>query len=346
MGANFRPAREASREENDPMKTRTLRAAAAALGLTLGCSRSSSAPAPRPAATAADAPARTSEPARFPSFPARPTATASEAFTRAWSDGQAELSGYTARVNRYGEMRDAQLVLVYVTEPMDRATWIKDDDAPAERRVNVLKLNASLKFQTGVYPYSVLTSVFSPVDRYRAEPFAPVKISLTVQEWCGHVFHAVWPGEDRYTEQLMSYFANEGERRREVTTPANTLYEDALLIQLRELDGPFAGGRDWSGSLVPSLWSLRRAHVESAPVSATITRERVTVDGHPVNRFVLRHAGATRTIDVEAEGDHRVLGWRGSDGEEVRLLRSARMAYWRLNHEGDEAQRRLFGLEP
>ncbi len=345
MGANFRPAREASTGDRDPMNTRSKSLTFAGLALALGCSRASTTPAP-PVRSAAVDPTPSAEGRRFPSLPERPTATAGEAFTRAWSDGQAELSGYTARVNRYGEMRDAELVLVYVTEPMDRATWIKDDDAPPERRVNVLKLNASLKFQTGVYPYSVLTSVFSPVDRYRAEPFAPAKISLSVQEWCGHVFYAVWPGEDRFTEQLMSYFASEGERRREVTTPAGALYEDALLIQLRELDGPFAGGRDWSGSLVPSLWSIRRAHVEGAPVAATITRERATVDGHPVNRFVLRHAGATRTIEVEADGAHRVLGWRGSDGEEARLLRSTRMAYWRLNHEGDEAQRRLFGVDP
>lgn len=274
----------------------------------------------------------------------RPRASAGEAFVRAWSDGQAELSGYRARVNRYGEMRDAEVVLIYVTEPMDRRTWVKDDDAPAEHRVNVLKLNAALRFQTGVYPYSVLTSVFAPVDRYRDEALSPVKITLSVQEWCGHVFHGVWPGEDRATEQLLSYFAQEGERRRDVPTPAGSLYEDALLIQLRELDGPFAGGGDWRGSLVPSLWSVRRTHRPMAAVEATIARTRARLDGAAVHRFALRYADVTRTIDVEADGAHRVLGWQASDGEEAHLLRTARLPYWQLNHDGDEAQRALFGL--
>lgn len=282
--------------------------------------------------------------ARLPPWPARPRAAAGEAFTRAWSDGRAELSGYRARVSRYGELREAELVLIYVTEPMDRRTWIKDDDAPPDRRVGVMKLNASLKFLTGVYPYSVLTSVFAPVDRYRAEAFAPAKITLSAQEWCGHVFHGVWPGDDRATELLLSYFAQEGERRRDVAVPAGALYEDALLIQLRELDGPFAGGGDWRGWIVPSLWSIRRAHQPLAAVEATITRSRGARDGVAVHRFVLRYGEVTRTLDVEAAGARRVLAWQGSDGEDVRLVRTARLPYWQLHGNGDEAQRALFGV--
>lgn len=308
--------------------------AVTALALLTGCARHV---APRTAADAGDTPP-------IPRLPDRPLASAGEAFHRAWDDGQAELSGYRARINRYGEMRDADLVLIYVTEPMDRRTWIKDDDVPAPHRVSVLKLNASLRFQTGVYPYSVLTSVFAPVDRYRAEWFSPVKITLSVQEWCGHVFHAVWPGVDRYTERLMSYFASEGERARTVATPAGALYEDALLIQLRELDGPFAGGGDWRGPLVPTLWSTRRAHAPSGAIDATIARSVAEVDGVAVSRFVVATAAGTRTIDVERGGARRVMGWRGSDGEDVHLLRTARLPYWRLNHNGDEAQRALFGM--
>ena len=299
----------------------------------IGCTR----PAPPPAT--ASAPER----ARFPSFPASARQGASPAFWAHWSDGNAELSGYRATVNRYGEMRPAEVVLIYVTEPMNRRTWIKDDDAPAPDRVNVIKLNASLKFQTGVYPYSVLTSVFSPVERYRDEPFAPVKISLSVQEWCGHVFQAVWPGDDRFASQVMSYFASEGEAREEVPTARGALYEDALLIQLRELDGPFAGGRDWRGSLVPSLWAARRAHRALRPVDASITRSSATLDGAPVTRFELRYGDVTRTFDVEVAAPRRVLAWRGSDGEDVRLVRTERLPYWRLNHNGDERRRESFG---
>jgi hypothetical protein len=283
---------------------------------------------------------------RFPSFPARPRAGASQGFWAHWSDGRAELSGYRATVNRYGELRPAEVVLVYVTEPMNRRTWIKDDDAAVHERVVVLKLNASLKFQTGVYPYSVLTSVFSPVERYRDEAFAPVKLSLSVQEWCGHVFQALWPGDDHFVSQTMSYFASEGETREEVRTPPGTLYEDALLLQLRELDGPFAGGRDWRGTIVPSLWSSRRAHRALRPVEASITRSTAERDGTPVTRFTLRYADVTRSYDVERALPHRVVAWSASDGEEARILGTERLPYWQLNRNGDERERRRFGLSP
>jgi hypothetical protein len=39
----------------------------------------------------------------------------------------------------------------------------------------------------------------------------------------------------------------------------------------------------------------------------------------------------------------RVLAWRGSDGEDVRLVRTERLPYWQLNHNGDERQRESFG---
>jgi hypothetical protein len=65
-----------------------------------------------------------------------------------------------------------------------------------------------------------------------------------------------------------------------------------------------------------------------------------------VHRFVLRYGDVTRTLDVEADGAHRVLGWETSDGEVASLLRTVRLPYWQLNHNGDEAQRALFGVGP
>jgi len=295
----------------------------------------------RPAPPVAPSPRVTSS--RFPSLPASPRAGASAAFWARWSDGRAELSSYRATVSRYGELRPAELVLIYVTEPLDRRTWIKDDAAPAAERVTVLKLNAALRFQTGVYPYAVLTSVFAPVERFRDEAFAPVKVSLSVQEWCGHVYQAIWPGDDRFTSQVMSYFAGEGERGEEVPTARGALYEDALPIQLRELDGPFAGGGDWRGSLVPALWDARRTHRALRPVDATITRARTERDGVAVSRFTLRYADVTRSYDVEAGADRRLLGWTSSSGESASLVGTDRLAYWELNHTGDEAQRARFG---
>jgi hypothetical protein len=307
--------------------------AALLLALATGCA------APTPQPPASDLRTRAVASVGLPDTPA---AGASSAFWQAWGDGNAEMSSYRAVSSRYGAPREAELVLIYVTEPLDRATLVKDD--AAERPVNVLKLNVSEKFDTGVYPYSVMTSVFAPVDAYRAERFQPVKLTLTAQEWCGHVFRGVWPGEAGFRSALYSYFASEGEADQQVDAPPGTLYEDALLIQLRELDGPFAGGDDWSGHLVPALWQQRRTHEALSAVPATITRADARRDGTPVTRFTLAYDGYTRTYDVEQSAPRRVLGWQTSLGDRAELEATDRLPYWQLNAPGDESARARFGL--
>lgn len=293
-----------------------------------------------------------------PAWPDAPTAGASDAFWKTWGDGNAEVATYAATVSRYDSLRAASVVLVTVTEPVDRTTWIKDDSATGNARLDVIKLNHMETFQTGVYPYSVMTSVFMPVADFGADVggrFAPAKLTLTAQEWCGHVWHGVWPSAGSFQASMRSYFATEGETDRTVEAPKGTLYEDALLVQLRELDGPFAGGADWSGSLVPALWEQRMAHRPLAPVAATIARADTAVagpDGDPLaaTRFRIAYAGArgpfVRTVVVEKQAPRRVLGWTTSRGERVRLVRSLRMPYWRLNRPGDTRWRDSLGLAP
>lgn len=284
---------------------------------------------------------------RHPSELAAPIAGASAAFRATWFDGTAEISSYHAVIPRYGEPRDGTLMLIYVTEPFDRRTKIKDDDVTGVDRLEVLKVNATMSFLAGVYPYSVMTSVFAPVGQWADTPrFAPLKLSLTAQEWCGQIFHAVWPGQGGFRAMLASYFASDGEGAAVVATPPDTLYEDGLLIQLRELDGAFADGRDWQGALVPTLWHLRADHVPPAAVAATIVRTAAARDGRPVNRFRVRAGAYERVIDVEAAAPHRILGWTASGGERVELVETARLTYWELNHVADQPQRAALGLSP
>lgn len=278
-------------------------------------------------------------------LPHSPRQTASPEFWDHWGDGRAELSGYRITLDRYGETRDAELSLIYVTEPHDRRAWVKDDSAEAPDRVEVLKLIRSMHFFTGIYPYNVMASAFSPVDEWTDDRFQPVRLNLDVQEWCGSVTHRVLPGAGRLRSIRLSYFADEGETRREIGVPENTLYEDALLIQLRELDGPFHDGEAWEGFLVRELWSLRTGHRSIKPVPARIDRIDATRDGEPVTRFRLETGDYWRTYDVETVPPSRVLAWETSTGESAEILGTERLAYWTLNARGDEQHRSALGLE-
>ncbi len=304
------------------------------LFLLVACSTPSAPETPRPSAPAGTAAA----------LPDRPQAQASSAFWNVWGDGRAELNRYQATMERYGAPREAEVVLIYVTEPVHRQTLVKDDAAEGADRIGMLKLNSSEKFLTGLYPYSVMTSVFSPVDDWGGLRFQPAKLTLTAQEWCGHVFRGVWPRADGFRTTLFSYFAEEGETTASVATPAGTLYEDALLIQLRELDGPFNGGADWQGMLVPSLWRQRKSHQPLAPEAATLTRADTVQAGTPVTRFTLRQGPYTRYFTVEQAAPHRVLAWQTSDGDRAALVHTERLPYWQLNTPADTTYRARFGL--
>ena len=92
--------------------------------------------------------------------------TANSGFARYWYDGNAEISSYTLTQNRYGELHEGKAVLVFVTEDFSKQKQVKLDhpEKAGADKLPVLKMNFSKNFLTGIYPYSILNSVFTPVD--------------------------------------------------------------------------------------------------------------------------------------------------------------------------------------
>ena len=149
-------------------------------------------------------------------------------FYRHWGDGKAEISSYEVVQMRYGEPRRGEGVLVYVTEDLNRKTLIKvESPTPKEDRLYTLKLNNVLKFNTGIYDYSVMTSVFARVGE---RGFDLQKITFSAQEWCGHVFEEARPGKDRLHGELNSYFEREGKQDYVLDLPEDYISGDHLLI--------------------------------------------------------------------------------------------------------------------
>ena len=109
-------------------------------------------------------------------------------FNDYWFSGKAELSSYELKQSRYGEIHDGEVVLVFVTEPFSLSKQVKLD-YPKESgldKVSVMKLNQSRKFNTGIYDYSILSSVFTPIE-IEEYPHA-LKTTTSMQEWCGHSY--------------------------------------------------------------------------------------------------------------------------------------------------------------
>src|SRR5260370_9939715 len=118
-----------------------------------------------------------------------PTAFADK-FWSYWGDNKAELNGYALVEPRYGALRKGTAVPMFVTQDFSDSLRVKADPGNHDRDdiIPVLKLNFSREFQTGIYHYNVLTSTFIRAATALPPPWGLIKTSLSVQEWCGHVY--------------------------------------------------------------------------------------------------------------------------------------------------------------
>ncbi len=275
-------------------------------------------------------------------------------FYEYWGDGRAELSSYRVVQSRYGEQRQGHSVLIFVTEEINRQTLVKvESDQPQRDRVYALKLNNTLKFLTGIYPYSVMTSVFSAVEGGPAEPGSPFevrKVTLSAQEWCGHVFEEVQLRDDAIRGDLNSYFEREGKQQWQFKRPANFVSEDHLPIELREIKGEYlASGKTRSVTMLPSLWQFRMQHRDRALVDATLYKgpaETIAIDAvqYTAIPWSWRYAGREVTMWVDTVYPRRILRWQDSDGSEAELLASVRLPYWQLHDNQHEVYREQLKL--
>jgi hypothetical protein len=105
-------------------------------------------------------------------------------FKSYWYSGKAEISSYKLDQSRYGEQHDGSAVLVFVTEDFSNDKQVKLDnpEAAVADKISVLKMNFTKNFVTGIYPYSMMLSVFKSVSGNYTHA---MKATMSSQEWCG-----------------------------------------------------------------------------------------------------------------------------------------------------------------
>ncbi|MFN0118443.1 MAG: hypothetical protein ACKVQC_09165 [Elusimicrobiota bacterium] len=261
-----------------------------------------------------------------------------------WGDGKAELSGYTITQPRYGQNRTGKAVMIFVTEDHSLKERVKIEgdstNIPANQRYSVLKLNFLKTFQTGIYDYKVMSSVFSQIDKN----MEPSRISLSVQEWCGHVFDQVVSDGKKVTQSLHSYFGGEADQNNQFTIPNNLIYEDSLPILMRELNSEWLKkGETKEAVSVPMLLSLRFTHkpFEFGKVRVTKSAESeiitTALGKKETTKWLIdsTHFGQY-TYWIEKQWPKRILRWKSSQGESGEITGTTRLPYWSLNANGDE----------
>ena len=163
----------------------------------------------------------------------------SKEFKDYWYAGNAEITSYEIKQARYGELREGTAVTIFVTEDFLPGAQVKANN-PSKENIPVLKLNSTKKFLTGIYPYSIMTSTFSPVN---SEEHA-LKVSNSVQEWCGHVY-AQLNNKKQFEVTAHSYF--EGEADQNMKLPKTWLENELWnLIRINPNELPIRGSRSHS----------------------------------------------------------------------------------------------------
>jgi hypothetical protein len=263
-----------------------------------------------------------------------------------WAGGKAEVSSYELEQARYGEVHKGQAVLIFVEEPFSATKQLKIDDwkAAGSDRVDVLKLNFTQKFVTGIYPYSMMLSVFSPIDT-RAHPRA-LKITASVQEWCGHVFSQMNLHGDVYSAANYSYFESDGDTKLEI--PAMWL-EDELWTRIRLAPGDLPEGEF---TMAPGLFHCRLRHVPQTPVKV---RGSWAMTERTQRDYVVECLeGPPRTLWISTTftAPYPILGWQedypGPDGKPLRtratLKKTIVLDYGRHHSNSDRELRKELGL--
>lgn len=179
-----------------------------------------------------------------------PERNLSEEFKEYWFNGEAEITSYKLDQSRYGESREGTAVLIYVTEEFLPKAQVKAN-TKSDKTIPILKMNATKNFNTGIYPYSIMQSTFYPLQ---GKSHA-LKISESIQEWCGQVYMQL-NNREGFEISLHSYF--EGEADQDLTL-SKTHLENELWTQLRINPDLLPTGEI---SMVPSFEYLRLAHQE------------------------------------------------------------------------------------
>ncbi len=259
----------------------------------------------------------------------------SSEFKKYWYNGTAEISTYTLSQNRYGELRNGHASLIYVTENFLKKEQVKADNAKKDN-IPILKLNSIKKFNTGVYPYSIMQSVFSPVN---TSSF-PLKASASIQEWCGQTFIQL-NNKAQFEIQSYSYFASEGDLKINLDKQftENELWNLIRLGGISELPtGNF--------KIIPALEFIRLKHVPIKSYKATAVLKKGNL-----NSYILTIPDLKRTLKINFQPKFPFIieSWSETIENEptttATRITTKNLAYWGLNRKKDETFRKELGLE-
>ncbi|MBL7959986.1 septum formation inhibitor Maf [bacterium] len=268
-------------------------------------------------------------------------------FSDYWYQGKAELTNYDLEQARYGEVHKGNAVLIYVTEDFWTAKQVKLEDYSKGKAgaAPVLKLNFTKNFTTGIYPYTMMKSVFTPID-LKNFPHS-LKITSTVLEWCGQVFTQINHRKDGFNIRVFSYFEKEADTDYVLK---KDFLEDEIWSRIRIAPELLPVGKI---NIIPGTMTSRLRHkklaVETALATIQLNADTMT--------YTVNYSNDDRILAIQFNKDfpHEILSWaetyKDGFGESASILitkavrkKSTMLDYWNKHAVADSVYRKELGL--
>ena len=264
-------------------------------------------------------------------------------FGEYWYQGKAELSSYELQQARYGEVHPGHAVLIFVTEDFSANKQVKlDFPQQAESDVvKILKCNFTKKFLTGIYPYSMMFSAFSPINLSK-HPHA-LKVATSSQEWCGHTYLQLNAQKSQYKIQANSYFESEGDQQFSLD---KVWLEDEIWNYIRISPEALPTG---NFQMIPATFYSRLNHIDLKEEKATAEIRNYAEDSELLE-YHISYPKLNRTLSIQFQQSfpHIIEGWtettlrRGTT--RATRKKTIQSAYWSQNGTNDRELRAKLDL--
>ena len=223
-----------------------------------------------------------------------------------WYQGKAEINSYKLEQVRYSDVHPGEAVLVFVTEDFLTDKQVKNDNYTNKNSTPILKNNFLRKFTTGIYDYSIMTSIFTPTETNKFPKTQ--KITISSQDWCGQSFMQINQQKNKYKVALRSYFENEGDKD---FTIDGVMLEDEIFNRIRMNPDKLPMGKT---ELIPSATIARLMHLDMKPMDAVISKSNYAgkeFEGDNLITYEITYSSLKRklTIVYQKEAPYIIEGW-------------------------------------
>lgn len=275
--------------------------------------------------------------------------TESQSFRDYWYNGQAEISRYSLDQGQYGTMNEGEAVLVFVTEDFRTDTQVKLESDAKEKATSVLKLNSIRRFVTGIYDYSLYSSVFTPINTSKYGH--SLKVTMSAQDWCGQAYTQFNLIDNEYKVLGRSYFEKNATEDYSID---EAWLEDELWTRLRLNPDALPKGET---TVIPAAYAARLAGQKITPTAAVgrlTTYEGTAFVGKALRQYAISYPEAKREVRIvfEKQFPHTIQGWEEtytSRGKELTtratLTETIRSDYWAHNAPTDTTLRNQLGVQ-